>query len=113
MPRSRHSDLSSASRRCISNAMRDAGARVLGDALGLGSPKNTSIASPMNLSTVPPCLSGDLDISVRYSLSSAVSSSGCIRSVVAVKFTMSEKKIVSFLRSVVITTSFSPLNMLR
>src|SRR5262249_61711434 len=45
------------------------------------------------------------DISVRYSLSSAVSSSGCIRSAVAVKSTMSEKKTVSFLRSVAISTA--------
>ena len=52
------------------------------------------------------------DISVRYSLSSAVSSSGCRRSVVAVKSTMSEKKIVSFLRSVSIFTSRWPLKML-
>jgi len=41
-----------------------------------------------------------------------VSSSGCSRSVVAVNSTMSEKKIVSFFRSVVIVASFSPLKML-
>ncbi len=52
------------------------------------------------------------DISVKYSLSSAVRSSGCSRSVIAVKFLMSEKKIVSFLRSVAIVTSFWPLKML-
>ena len=66
----------------------------------------------MNLSIVAPCASAIVDISVRYSLSSAVSSSGCSRSVVAVKSLMSEKKIVSFLRSVVIATSFWPLKML-
>src|SRR5262249_16662322 len=70
-----------------------------------GSPKNTRIASPMNLLTVPPCAAAIDDISVRYSLSSAVSSSGCIRSAVAVKSTTSEKKTVSFLRSVAISTS--------
>ena len=52
------------------------------------------------------------DISVKYSLSSSVSCSGCRRSVVAVKSLMSEKKIVSFLRSVWIVTSFWPLKML-
>ncbi|CKY61485.1 Uncharacterised protein [Mycobacterium tuberculosis] len=54
----------------------------------------------MNLSMVPPCLSAIADISVKYSLSRWVMISGCRRSVVAVKFWMSEKKIVSFLRSV-------------
>ena len=54
----------------------------------------------MNLSIVPPCFSAMADISVKYSLSSSVTCSGCKRSVVAVKFWMSEKKIVSFLRSV-------------
>ena len=78
-----------------------------------GSPKNTSIASPMNLSTVPPWRSAISDISVKYSFSSAVIASGCRRSVVAVKSLMSEKKMVSFLRSVWIVTSFRPLNMLR
>jgi hypothetical protein len=38
--------------------------------------------------------------------------SGCSRSVVAVKSLMSEKKIVSFLRSVSMTTSRWPLKML-
>jgi hypothetical protein len=67
----------------------------------------------MNLSTVPPCSIAIVAISVRYSLRSPASASGCMRSVVAVKLTMSEKKIVSFLRSVATTTSFSPLKMLR
>ena len=66
----------------------------------------------MNLSMVAPCSSAMFDISVRYSLRSAVRSSGCSRSVVPVKSLMSEKKIVSFLRSVVIATSFWPLKML-
>ncbi len=77
-----------------------------------GSPKKIRMASPMNLSTVPPCVSAMADISVKYSLRSAVISSGCRRSVVAVKSLMSEKKIVSFLRSVWIVTSRSPLKML-
>ena len=51
------------------------------------------------------------DISVRYSLRSAVSSSGCSRSAVAVKSSMSEKKTVSFLRSVAIVTSLAPLKI--
>ena len=66
----------------------------------------------MNLSMVPPCLSAIADISVKYSLSSSVNASGCSRSVAAVKSLMSEKKIVSFLRSVWMATSFSPLKML-
>ena len=66
----------------------------------------------MNLSRVAPWASAMGDISVRYSFRRAVSSSGCSRSVVPVKFSMSEKKIVSFLRSVVIETSFWPLKML-
>ena len=37
----------------------------------------------MNLSTVPPCARAIVDISVKYSLRSAVISSGCSRSVVA------------------------------
>ena len=49
---------------------------------------------------------------MKYSLSSAVICSGCSRSVVAVKFWMSEKKIVSFFRSVWMVTSFWPLKML-
>ena len=61
-----------------------------------GSPKKISIASPMNLSMVPPYRCAIADISVKYSLSSCVICSGCSRSVVAVKFWMSEKKIVSF-----------------
>ena len=52
------------------------------------------------------------DISVKYSLSKAVICSGCRRSVVAVKSLMSEKKMVSFLRSVWIATSRWPLKML-
>jgi len=52
------------------------------------------------------------DISVKYSLSSEVICSGCSRSVMAVKSLMSEKKIVSFLRSVWMVTSFWPQNML-
>ena len=70
------------------------------------------MASPMNLSMVPPCLCAISDISVKYSLSSCVICSGCSRSVVAVKSLMSEKKIVSFLRSVWMVTSFWPLKML-
>ena len=66
----------------------------------------------MNLSTVAPCSSAIVDISVKYSLRSAVRSSGCSRSEIAVKSLMSEKKIVSFLRSVAIVTSFWPLKML-
>ena len=77
-----------------------------------GSPKNTRSASPMNLSTVAPCLSAMVDISVKYSLSSAVRSSGWRRSEMAVKSLMSEKKIVSFLRSVAMVVSFWPLKML-
>src|SRR5690349_22525343 len=39
-----------------------------------GSPKKTMMASPINLSMVPPCLCTILLISVRYSLSMAFSS---------------------------------------
>ena len=66
----------------------------------------------MNLSTVPPCSAAIFDISVKYSLRSTVISSGSSCSVVAVKSLMSEKKMVSFLRSVWMVTSFSPANML-
>jgi hypothetical protein len=65
-----------------------------------GSPKKLISASPMNLSTVPPCLRAIVDISVKYSLRRKVISSGCRRSVVAVKSLISEKKIVSSLRPV-------------
>ena len=77
-----------------------------------GSPKKISMASPTNLSMVPPWNRAMVDISVKYSLSSSVICSGCMRSVVAVKSLMSEKKIVSFLRSVWMVTSFWPLKML-
>lgn len=77
-----------------------------------GSPKKISMASPMNLSMVPPCSCAIADISVKYSLRSWVRSSGWSRSAVAVKFWMSEKKMVSFLRSVWMVTSFCPLKML-
>ena len=70
------------------------------------------MASPMNLSMVPPYSSAIADISVKYSLRSWVSNSGWSRSAVAVKFWMSEKKIVSFLRSVWMVTSFWPEKML-
>ena len=70
------------------------------------------MASPMNLSIVPPWASAIFDISVKYSLSIWVICSGCSRSVVAVKSLMSEKKIVSRLRSVWMVTSFCPLKML-
>jgi hypothetical protein len=61
---------------------------------------------------VPPWAKAILDISVKYSFSSSVICSGCRRSVVAVKSLMSEKKIVSLLRSVCMVTSFCPLKML-
>ncbi len=112
MPRSRHSALSCASRCCIATAMRTQARASSATPLVSGSPKKPRIASPMNLSMVAPYCSAIADISVRYSLSSAVRSSGCIRSVVPVKFSMSEKKIVSFLRSVLIATSLAPLKML-
>src|SRR6516164_5101677 len=105
IPRVRHCTLSSARRRCMSNAIARHAFASLTTPRDSGSPKNTRIASPMNLLTVPPCAAAIDDISIRYSLSSAVSSSGCIRSALAVKSTTSEKNTVSFLRSVAISTS--------
>ena len=96
----------------MSSAMRRQALASSASPLVSGSPKKIRMASPTNLSMVPPCLSAMVDISVKYSLSSAVICSGCRRSVVAVKSLMSEKKIVSFLRSVWMVTSFWPLKML-
>ena len=42
----------------------------------LGSPKKTKIASPINLSIVPPHLIATLDIFVRYWVRSSVKTSG-------------------------------------
>ena len=67
----------------------------------------------MNLSMVPPWASAIADIAVKYSFSRAVISSGCVCSVIAVKSLISEKKMLSLLRSVRMTASISPLKMLR
>src|SRR5262249_52032181 len=49
---------------------------VLSIALGLRIAKKTSMASPTNLSTVPPCANAIVDISVKYSFSNWVICSG-------------------------------------
>jgi hypothetical protein len=54
----------------------------------------------MNLSTVPPCLRAIAGHLGEILVEEEVISSGCRRSVVAVKSLISEKKIVSSLRSV-------------
>ena len=108
MPRLRHSDFSSTMRRCMAMAMSRQALASSRAPLVSGSPKKARMASPMNLSTVAPCSCAIFDISVKYSLSRLVSSSGCRCSAVSVKSLMSEKKMVSFLRSVEMTTSFSP-----
>jgi hypothetical protein len=73
-----------------------------------GSPKKIMIASPTYLSIVAPCSSATRDISVRYWLSSWVTSSDSIWSVVAVNPAMSEKNTVSFLRWLASLTSCRP-----
>src|SRR5215472_19085334 len=55
IPRVRHCTLSSARRRCMSNAIARHAFASLTTPRDSGSPKNTRIASPMNLLTVPPC----------------------------------------------------------
>jgi hypothetical protein len=52
------------------------------------------IASPMYLSTVPPCRKTTAVMTVRYSRRKVTTSSGCIRSDMDVKPRMSEKSTV-------------------
>ena len=97
----------------MSTAMRTQARASSSTPLVSGSPKKTRMRVADELvDRARRARSAIVDISVRYSLRSAVRSSGCRRSVIAVKSLMSEKKIVSFLRSVVIVTSFWPLKML-
>ena len=56
------------------------------------SPKNTKIASPINLSIVPPHFIAILDISVKYCVNNSVNTSGSNLSVSSVKPCKSEKK---------------------
>jgi hypothetical protein len=65
-----------------------------------GAPKNIIIASPMNLSIVPPHFAAIFVIYVRYSFMSDESSSASREFVVSVKLLMSEKNTVIFRRSV-------------
>src|SRR5215470_14440429 len=83
MPLLRHLAFKLAMRCCISIAIRRHSRASSASPLVSGSPKKTSMASPTNLSTAPPCASAMPDISVKYSLSNWVICSGCRRSVVA------------------------------
>ena len=79
--------------------------------LELGSPKKTKIASPINLSIVPPHLIATLDIFVRYWVKSSVNTSGSNLSVNSVKPCKSEKKTVKGFRFVWTFTSSLPENI--
>src|SRR5437660_1741222 len=69
---------------------------VRGDLFGgMGPPHNAMIASPMNLSSVPPCSNTSSTISVKYSVRSVAMLSGLIVSDIGVKPRMSEKKITT------------------
>ncbi len=61
----------------------------------MGAPHNAMIASPMNLSSVPPCSNTTSTISVKYSVRSLAMSSGLMVSDIGVKPRMSEKKITT------------------
>ena len=76
-----------------------------------GSPKNIKIASPINLSIVPPNFSAISVISDKYSLIISASKSGSNLSDKLVNSLISEKKIVNFLRVYVSTLSVSVSNI--
>ena len=65
----------------------------------MGAPQSAMIASPMNLSSVPPCSKITSTISVKYSLRSWAIASGPIDSAIAVKPRMSLKSTVVGRRS--------------
>ncbi len=61
----------------------------------MGAPHSAMIASPMNLSSVPPCSNTTSTISVKYSVRRVAMLSGLIVSDIGVKPRMSEKKITT------------------
>ena len=89
-----------------------AGLRILGFALGLGIAEEDQHGVADELVDRAAVLQRDRRHLGEIFVEQRVICSGCRRSVVAVKSLMSEKKIVSFLRSVWIVTSFWPLKML-
>src|SRR5215211_5439216 len=84
-----HRSLSRAIERCIASAARSA--RSGSSLCAIGAPQSTMIASPMNLSSVPPCSKMTSTISVKYSLRSWAMPSGPIASAIGVKPRMSLK----------------------
>ena len=74
-------------------------ARSASSAAPIGAPHCAITASPMNLSSVPPCLNTISTITVKYSLSSRATSSGFIDSESAVKPRMSLKSTATVLLS--------------
>ena len=83
----------SLSSRCISIAARRA--RSASSACARGAPQFAMMASPMNLSRVPPCSNTMSTISLKYSLSSFTKSSGAMRSDIGVNPQMSLKRIAT------------------
>src|SRR2546426_9249075 len=67
-------------------------ARSASASCAMGAPHSAMIASPMNLSSVPPCSNTTSTISVKYSVRSVAMASGLIVSDIGVKPRMSEKK---------------------
>jgi hypothetical protein len=108
MPRSRHCSRSPPSSFCMSRAILAHWRAWVASSVNSGSPKNTITPSPMNLSMVPPHFMATSAMRFRYWLSTSESSSDSTESVIAEKFTMSEKKIVSFLRLCTSTASVVP-----
>src|SRR3989454_7816086 len=70
-------------------------ARSASSSWGMGAPHSAMIASPMNLSNVPPCSNTISTISVKYSVRSVAMVSGLMVSDIGVKLRMSEKKMRS------------------
>ena len=67
--------------------------------MAIGAPQSAMIASPMNLSSVPPCSKITSTISLKYSVRSRAIASGPIDSAIAVKPRMSLKSTVIGRRS--------------
>ena len=105
-----HFSCNSNIRSCILSAISTQARASSFSPLLSGSPKNTIIASPIYLSMVAPQSRAIVVISEKYSFRYFVKSSGCKPSEVDVKFLMSLKNIVTFLRRVVIPLSYSPKN---
>jgi hypothetical protein len=69
------------------------------DSCTAGTPKTPTTASPMNFSTVPPCDSMALRARAAYEFRMRSTSSGSAASVMAVKLTRSQIRVLTTLRS--------------